>query len=111
MAGVADDFERAAGGMDFDGDLGERAKDLGRKIADGGPGAILDELEELLPEPWRDQVASFPLTAVLIGFGAGLWLGMRKGDIILAAAAAMISTAATQNVNQILEKVGAPQRT
>jgi hypothetical protein len=102
----SDQFERAAGGMDYDDELRERAASLGQKIADNGPEVLLDEIENLLPEAWRQQVSAFPLTAVILGVGLGIWLGMKKGDIILAAGASMLTAAATQNVHQVLSRVG-----
>ena len=71
-----DDYERAAAGMDFEDPIRERAASIGASIAENGPGAIFDEIENLLPEAWREQIKSFPIAAVLLGFGVGVFLGM-----------------------------------
>ena len=97
-----DDFSRSAAGMDFDSPLRERAASIGQAMAEGGPQALFDELENLLPEEWRDHIRSFPVTAVLLGVGVGIYLGMKKGDELLAAGTSMISAAAVANVSQIL---------
>jgi hypothetical protein len=96
-----EDFERSAGGMDFDDDSNRDADDLGNSFLEGGPDAILEELENLLPESWREQIVQFPLTALAVGFGVGLVLGMKKGDEILTAGSAMLSAAATANLSEI----------
>lgn len=101
-----DDHERSAAGMDFDSPLREKAAQLGSKIAENGPGALFDEIENLLPESWREQIAAFPLTAVLISVGVGFWLGMKKGDEVIAAATSMITAAAMQNVASVMDTVG-----
>ncbi len=74
---------------------------LGARMADGG----LDEIENLLPEEWREQIRAFPLTAVAIGVGIGIWLGMKKSDDVIAAGSALISSAAMANVSQVMEKM------
>jgi hypothetical protein len=43
------DYERSAAGMDFEEPLRERAASIGQSIAENGPEALLDELENLLP--------------------------------------------------------------
>ncbi len=97
-----DEHERSAAGQDFDNPIRERAASLGAAIAEGGPGAILDEIENLLPEEWRKHIRSFPITAVLLGVGVGVWLGMKKGDEIIAAGSSMVSAAAMANVSRAL---------
>jgi hypothetical protein len=100
-----DEFERSAAGLDYeDGDAG-RAGSLGEKVFSGGPSALLEEVENLLPEEWREQIRSFPVTAVLVGLGVGVWLGMKKSDEIIAAGTSLISAAAMANVSQVMEKV------
>jgi hypothetical protein len=101
-----DNHERSAAGMDFDSPLREKAAQLGSKIAENGPEALFDEIENLLPESWREQIAAFPLTAVLISVGVGVWLGMKKGDEVIAAATSMITAAAMQNVASVMDTVG-----
>ena len=102
MATRKDDFERSAAGMDYEDPIRERAASIGAKIAENGPEAILDEIENLLPEEWREHIKTFPLAAVLLGFGAGIFLGMKKGDEVIAAGTALITSAAMSNVNEIL---------
>jgi hypothetical protein len=77
---------------------------LGARIADEGPGAVLDEIEDLIPEPWREQIRAFPLTALALGVGVGVWLGWKKSDDILDAGAALVSAATAANVAQVMEK-------
>ncbi|MDX1582513.1 MAG: hypothetical protein R3338_02835, partial [Thermoanaerobaculia bacterium] len=62
-----DDFEKAAGGLDFEESGGLHG--LGSALFEGGPDAFLEQLEEMIPETWREQIASYPITAVSIGFG------------------------------------------
>ncbi|HKO00611.1 MAG TPA: hypothetical protein VJ032_02890 [Thermoanaerobaculia bacterium] len=100
------DHERAAAGMDFDSPIREHAANLGNAIAENGPEALFDEVEKLLPESWRDQITTFPLAAVVLGVGVGVWLGMRKSDEVIAAGTALITSAAMANVNQVMDKVG-----
>ena len=90
---------------DFESPLSDKAAQLGSKLAEG-PDALFDEIENLLPESWREQIAAFPLAAVLIGVGVGVWLGMKKGDEVIAAATSMVSAAAMQNVASIVDAVG-----
>ena len=101
-----DDFERSAAGMDYEDPIRERAASLGAAIAENGPEAIFEEIENLLPEEWREHIKTFPIAAVLLGFGAGIFLGMRKGDEIISAGTAFVTSAAMSNVNDILGKAG-----
>lgn len=96
------DYERSAAGMDFEEPLRERAASIGQAIAENGPEALLDELENLLPEEWRAQIRTFPIAAVLLGFGVGIFLGMKKGEEIIAAGTSLVSAAAMANVNSII---------
>jgi hypothetical protein len=104
--GRGDDHERSAAGMDFDYPVREKASKLGNKLAESGPEALLEEVENILPEAWRDQISTFPIAAVLLGFGVGIWLGMKKGDEVLAAGTSMITAAAMSNVSQVMERFG-----
>lgn len=70
-------------------------------MAEGG----LDEIENLLPEEWREQVRAFPLTAVAVGVGIGIWLGLKKSDDVLAAGSTLISAAVMGNVAEAMEKI------
>lgn len=103
-----EDFESSAGGLDFDDDEDETprrkksARDLGGTFAEGGPHAVLEELENMLPESWKEHVSSFPLLAVALGAGVGIFLGMRKGDEIISAGSAMVSTAAAAHIAQMM---------
>jgi hypothetical protein len=101
-----DDYERSAAGMDFEDPIRERAASIGASIAENGPEAILDEIENLLPEAWREQIKSFPIAAVLLGFGVGIFLGMKKGDDIIAAGTSMVTAAAVANISQFASHVG-----
>ena len=101
-----DQYERAAAGLDFDdGAMREKAEALGAKMIQEGPEALLDEIENLLPEAWRDQIRAFPVAAVALGLGVGIWLGMKKSDEIIAAGTSLVSAAAMANVSQVMDKV------
>jgi hypothetical protein len=99
------DHERSAAGMDFEDDpIRDKASSLGAKMAEGGPEALLDEIEQLLPEPWREQIKTFPMAAMAVGVGIGIWLGMKKSDDIIAAGSSMISAAAMANVSSVMDR-------
>ena len=102
-----DEHERSAAGLDFDEHAGIRdgAAALGAKMVEGGPEAMLDEIENLLPEEWREHIRTFPLAAVAVGVGLGVWLGMKKSDEIIAAGSSLVSAAAMANVSQVMDKV------
>jgi hypothetical protein len=100
-----EDHERSAAGMDYDYPIREKASKLGTALAENGPEALLEEIENLLPESWREHVANFPIAAVLAGMAVGIWLGMRKGDEVIAAGSSMIAAAAMQNVASVMGKV------
>ena len=78
---------------------------VGAKLADEGPEALLDEIENLLPEEWREHIRTFPMAAVALGVGVGVWLGMKKSDEIIAAGTSLVSAAAMANVSQVMDKV------
>ena len=95
-----DDYEKAAAGMDLE--EGEnRPSSVGDALVSGGPG-LFDEIENLLPEKWRDHIVHFPLTALTLAFGVGVFLGAKKGDELIATGSAMISAAAASNLSEIL---------
>lgn len=98
----SDDFERSAAGMDYEDPIRERAASIGASIAENGPEAIFEEIENLLPEQWREQIKTFPIAALLLGFGVGIFLGMKKGDEIISAGTTLVTSAAMSNVNDIL---------
>ena len=102
----SDEHERSAAGLDYDetSSVRDNAAKLGAKMAEEGPEALLDEIENLLPEAWRDQIRAFPVAAVLIGVGVGVWLGMKKSDEIIAAGGSLVSAAAMANVSQVMDK-------
>jgi hypothetical protein len=102
-----DEHERSAAGLDYDENAGIRdgAASIGQKIVEDGPEALFDEIENLLPEAWRDQIRAFPISAVLLGLGVGLWLGMKKSDEIIAAGSSLVSAAAMANVSQVMDRV------
>ena len=100
-----DQHERSAAGLDFDdGNLRDKAGDLGAKMLEG-PEALLDEIENLLPEAWRDQIRTYPVVAMALGLGIGIWLGMKKSDEIIAAGSSLVSAAAMANVSAVMDKV------
>ncbi len=99
-----EDHERAAAGLDFDNPIREKAHSLGESIAENGPEALFEEIEKLLPESWRDQIANFPIAAMLVGLGVGIWLGMRKGDEVIAAGTSMITAAAMSNITHVMDR-------
>jgi hypothetical protein len=100
------DHERSAAGMDYDFPIREKASKLGNALAENGPDAFLQEIENLLPESWREHISTFPIAAVVLGFGVGIWLGMRKGDEIIAAGSSMITAAAVSNITNVMERAG-----
>ena len=102
--GDREDHERSAAGMDFDFPVKEKASKLGSKLAEEGPEAMFEEIENLLPETWREHITAFPIAAVLLGFGVGIWLGMKKGDEVIAAGTSMASAAAMANVTRAMER-------
>ena len=101
-----DDHERAAAGQDFDENnpMNDRASEYGSRIAEEGPGALFEELENLMPEAWRDQIRTYPIAALLLGLGVGVWLGMKKSDEIIAAGSSLVSAAAMANVGQVMDR-------
>jgi hypothetical protein len=103
----SDRHERSAAGLDFDdGDpIRSNAASLGAKIVEEGPEALFNELENLLPEAWRDHIKAYPVAAVAVGVGVGVWLGMKKSDEIIAAGGALVSSAAMANVSQVMDKI------
>src|ERR1051326_8336916 len=99
-----DDHERAAAGMDFDSPIREQASHLGSTIAESGPEALFEGIEKMLPDSWRGQIHTVPTAPLLIGFGIGVFLGMRKGDEIIAAGTSMITAAAMSNVTNVMDR-------
>ena len=101
-----DEHERSAAGLDYDesGSVRENAAKLGAKMIEEGPEAVLDEIENLLPEAWREQIKAFPVAAVILGLGVGVWLGMKKSDEIIAAGGSLVSAAAMANVSQVMDR-------
>jgi hypothetical protein len=98
------DHERSAAGLDFDSPIRERAASLGQAMAEGGPKALFDELENLLPEEWQEHIRTFPLVAVLLGVGVGVYLGMKKSEELISAGTALVSAAAMANVSKIMDR-------
>ena len=106
MASPGDNHERSAAGMDYDFPMKEKASKLGSTLAESGPEALFQEIENLLPESWREHISQFPIAAVLLGFGVGVWLGMKKGDEVIAAGTSMVTAAAMSNVSAAMERFG-----
>lgn len=102
----SDEHERSAAGLDFDeqSTVRDNAAKLGAKMVEDGPEAVLDEIENLLPEAWRDQIRAYPVAAVVIGVGVGVWLGMKKSDEIIAAGGSLVSAAAMANISQVMDR-------
>ncbi len=90
--------------MNFEEPLRDRAASIGAAMAENGPGALFDELENLLPEQWREHIRTFPITAVLLGVGVGIYLGMKKSEELIAAGSSMITAAAMANVGKIMQR-------
>ena len=90
--------------MNLEEPLRDRAASIGEAMAENGPGALFDELENLLPEEWREHIRTFPLTAVFLGLGVGIYLGMKKSEELIAAGTSMISAAAMANVGRIIDR-------
>jgi hypothetical protein len=91
-------------GMNFEEPLRDRAASIGAAMAEGGPGALFDELENLLPDEWREHIRTFPITAVLLGLGVGIYLGMKKSEELISAGTSMISAAAMANVGKMMDR-------
>ena len=104
---TTDEHERSAAGLDYDetGEVREKAAAFGAKIVEEGPEALLDEIENLLPDAWRDHIRSFPIAAVALGVGVGIWLGMKKSDEVIAAGTSLVSAAAMANVTQVMDRM------
>jgi hypothetical protein len=100
------EHEQSMGGLGIDPDaIRDKAEHLGAKMMEEGPEVLLDEIENLLPEAWRDQIRAFPVAAIALGVGVGVWLGMKKSDEIIAAGTSLVSAAAMANVSQVMDKV------
>ena len=99
-----DDHERSAAGMDYDSPIREQASHLDWSIVENSPEALFEEIEKMLPDSWREQITTWPIAAVLVGFGVGVFLGMRKGDEIIAAGTSMVTAAAMANVTNVMER-------
>jgi hypothetical protein len=106
MATNSDKHERAAGGLDFDEPIRERAASLGATMAENGPEALFDEIENLLPEAWRDHIKTFPLAAMAAGIGIGVYLGLKRSNELIAAGSSMLSAAALANVQTVMDRAG-----
>jgi hypothetical protein len=101
-----EDHERAAAGMDYDSPIREKASQLGSTMAENGPEALFEEIEKMLPESWREHIQTFPIAATLLGIGIGIWLGLRKGDEIIAAGSSLVTSAAMANITGMMERAG-----
>lgn len=101
-----EDHERAAAGMDYDSPIREKASQLGSTMAENGPEALFEEIENMLPESWKEHIQTFPIAATLLGLGIGIWLGLRKGDEIIAAGSSMVTAAAMSNITGMMDRAG-----
>src|SRR5438093_1502641 len=59
-----------------------------------------------LPESSGGPLSPYPIGALLLGFGAGVWLGMKKGDEVIAAGTSMVTATAMSNVSAAMERFG-----
>lgn len=100
------DYEDSAAGMDYDDESSAPKRDFGAALLEGGPDALLEQLEEMVPESWREQIARYPMAALTLGFGVGLYLGMKRGSEVVSAGSAMLSAAATANMGRIMSELG-----
>lgn len=84
---------------------------VGSRFADAPRGvparaSVADEfLDELLPErfEWRRMVRRYPMPALIIAAVGGYWLGSRRGEALVAAAAAQASDAVDRRLEKILD--------
>ena|SRR5438045_1134104 len=106
MARDPHNHERSAAGLDFDFPIRERAASLGQALAEEGPEAFFEELENLIPAGVRDQISNHPLLAVTAGVALGVWLGMKKSQDIIAAGTSIVTAAAMSNVSAALGRAG-----
>ncbi|MGZ4808070.1 MAG: hypothetical protein ACXV7D_01970 [Thermoanaerobaculia bacterium] len=100
----ADEHERAAAGLDFDFPFREKAASLGQAMAENGPEALFEEIENLLPEGLREQIKNFPLVAMVVGVGVGVFLGMKKSEEVIAAGTSLVTAAAMANISQVFNR-------
>lgn len=85
---------------EMSGNLGDR--DWVGTFSQGGPKAVLDEVEAMVPESWRQHISDWPIVSVAIGVAAGVFLGIRKGDEVISAASTMATAAASAHLSQVL---------
>jgi hypothetical protein len=90
---------------DFTDPIRERAAGLGTALIDGGPEALMEEIENLIPDPVREQVQTFPILAVLAGVGVGVWLGMTKSDEIIATGKTILTSTALAHLSEAMDQV------
>ena len=95
----SDEYDRAAAGLDFDEPFRERASSWGQTLASHGPEAIFEEIDKMIPEAAREHISKFPITALALAFGAGLLLGFKKSEEVLAAGSAFVGAAASANLS------------
>jgi hypothetical protein len=100
----ADEHERAAAGLDFDFPFREKAASLGQAMAENGPEALFEEIENLVPEGLKEQITNFPLIAMVVGVGVGVFLGMRKSEEVIAAGTSLVTAAAMANIGQVFNR-------
>jgi hypothetical protein len=96
----SDEFENAAGGTDYE-EPGQGDAGMG-SFFDRGPEALFNDIENLVPEPWRQQVVRFPISAVAVGVVVGFFLGYKKGQELVTAGSSFIAAAAAANINQFV---------
>ena len=101
----SEQHERSAAGLDFDEGPSSGAADLGSKLGEEGANALFDEIENMLPGAWREQIRAYPIAAMALGVGVGVWLGLKKSSEIIAAGGSLVSAAAMTNISQIVDRM------
>ena len=95
--------DRGASSFDADPALGSESGAGGVAEAAGLP--KVDELvDEIMPEDvdWQRLVRDYPIPALLLAAGAGFYLGMRRGPMVVGALSGWAAGEMTRRVNEIL---------
>lgn len=103
-----DEYERASGGMDYDEDVNPGGRDpiadWQRRLQEEGPLALLEDVEQMLPEPVRTGVINYPLTAVALGISVGVFLGMKKSEPVLSALSSAVGANAAKGLGSLFDR-------
>jgi hypothetical protein len=78
-------------------------------LADGS--LVEDFLDDMLPDAidWRHLVEKYPLACVAAAAVAGFWLARTRKEMILAAAGSYLAASVGEAVQEIGERVVAPE--